>query len=261
MAISTDTSTVAPEVTPAEESPPATPPAPRRSWNWRKWRARLVVVLMIAAAVVGGSRLAQSRGDTISRYSLSAVMLTGQAVPVAANQTGQVSAVNVKAQQEVKAGQEVGTIVVRTTTATGKERRTSVRLTAPVNGIVVGTAVPVGSVLPLGEPFVMMYDPTQLTLNTTVPVEDLGRLSAGMVATLRADGLDRPIEAVVQRVEPRVTSSDAGRLPAGQNRLELVLAPRQMADVAGLVPGLRFTGTVDTRSAAGSAPDVLHVTN
>jgi hypothetical protein len=35
--------------------------------------------------------------------------------------------------------------------------------------------------------------------------------------------------------------------------------PKRMADVRALVPGLRFTGTVDTDSAPASAPDILHV--
>jgi multidrug resistance efflux pump len=257
-----EVSTTTPTIQRTTESPP--PPTPRRRWNGKKWRARLVVVLMIAAAGFGGSRLADSRGHTLTQFGLGTVTLSAQSIPVAADQSGQVSSVDVIAQQHVSDGQRLGTIVVTSTTATGKQRQKSVPLTAPADGVVVGNPVPVGSVLALGEPFAVMYDPAALTLNTTVRVEDLPQLSAGMAATLRADGLDQPIQAVVQRVEPRVAGAAAGtgngKLPSSSDRLELVLVPRQPADVAGLVPGLRLTGTVDTRSGTGAPTDMLHVT-
>jgi multidrug resistance efflux pump len=242
-------------------SPPAASPAPRRKPNWKKWRARFVVILMITAAVLGASRLAQSRGATIAQLELGTVTLTGHAIPIASSQTGQVSEVKVKAQQQVVAGQKLGTIITTSLTATGKERRTPVALTAPAAGVIVGEPAPVGSVVPTGQPFAQMYDPALLTLRTTMRVEDLAELSPGMAATLHADGLEQPVEAVVQRVVPRVESqSTDGGLPSRQDRLELVLAPKRVSDVKGLVPGLRFTGTVDTDSGTASAPDILHVT-
>jgi multidrug resistance efflux pump len=250
----------APDVSTENNSPPASSPAVRRKPNWKKWRARFVVVLMITGAVLGASRLAQSRGATIAQFDLGTVTLTGHAIPIASSQTGQVSKVKVRAQQQVVAGQTLGTIVTTTMTATGKERRTLVPLKAPAAGVIVGEPAPVGSVVPTGQPFAQMYDPALLTLRTTMRVGDLAKLSPGMTATLHAEGLGRPVEAVVQRVVPRVESqSTDSRLPSRQDRLELVLVPQRMADVRALVPGLRFTGTVDTDSAPASAPDILHV--
>ena len=52
------------------------------------------------------------------------------------------------------------------------------------------------------------------------------------------------IEAVVQRAVPRVGPSEDGDQRATGS--ELVLVPTNRADVARFVPGLRFTGTVDT---------------
>jgi multidrug resistance efflux pump len=259
MTKATDVAT-APDVSTENNGPPASSPAPRRRPNWKKWRARFVVVLMISAAVLGASRLAQSRGATIAQFDLGTVTLTGHAIPIASSQTGQVSEVKVKAQQQVVAGQKLGTIVTTAITATGKERKKSVPLTAPAAGVIVGEPAPVGSVVPTGQPFAQMYDPALLTLRTTMRVEELAKLSAGMTATLHAEGLDRPVEAVVQRVVPRVESQATdGRLPSRQDRLELVLAPERVGDVKALVPGLRFTGTVDTDSGTGSTPDILHV--
>jgi multidrug resistance efflux pump len=258
-----DTTTIAPELGNRTESPPAPPPPPKRTRNWKKWRARLIVLVMLAGAVLGGARLTQARGDTIAQFDLGTVTLTGQPIPVASDQTGQVTAVDVRAQQPVEAGQKVGSIVVTKLTATGKERRERVALTAPVSGIVVSDPEPVGSILPLGQPFVTMYDPAQLKLSTTVRVEDLSQLAVGMVATLHTDGLDRPFEAVVQRAVPRLESAtaDPGRLPSGSDRLELVLVARRAGDLAALVPGRRFTGSVDTQTGAGATHSVLQVTS
>ena len=62
----------------------------------------------------------------------------------------------------------------------------------------------------------------------------------------------------VTRVVPTVTGSATnGALPAGQNKLQVVLTPEHVSDVARLVPGLHFTGTVDTDS--GTSDDGLHV--
>jgi multidrug resistance efflux pump len=255
--------TTAPAISTETDHPTALPAKSSRKRNWKKWRARFVVVLMIAGAVVAGTRLAQARGGTLTQLNLGTVTLTGHAIPVASSKTGQVSAVKVIAQQHVAAGQKLGTIITTTTTATGKERLTPLALTAPADGIIVGDPAPVGSVVSAGQPFVQMYDPALLTLSTTMPVAQLAKLSVGMVATLRADGLDRPVEAVVQRAVPRVESqaTGTGQLPSGQSRLQLVLAPKRMAEVERLVPGLRFTGTVDTDSVAASTPNILHVNN
>jgi multidrug resistance efflux pump len=246
------TTEVAPETTVA----PA-PPKPRR--NWKAWRARAVVIVMIAAAVAGGNRLIQERNHVLARFDLGTVTLTAQAIPVESSQSGQVSSVLVHPQQQVVEGQQLGAMIVTTTYGNGKERLTPVRLTAPANGIVSSEPTPVGGIVQPGQPFVQMYDPTGLTLDAVVKVEDLSELSPGMVATLRTEGLDRDVKARVTRVVPTVTGSAAnGELPTGQNKLQVVLTPEHVSDVARLVPGLHFTGTVDTDS--GTADDGLHVT-
>jgi multidrug resistance efflux pump len=251
-----------PDVTENPESLSPPPPSrPPRLWNWKKWRARLVVVLMIAATVAGGRWLADSRGGAIEQFDLGTVTLTAQAIPVESSQSGQVSAVRVAPQQHVTRGQQVGTMVVSTTTATGTVKQTSVALTAPAAGIVSGDPTPVGGIVQPGQPFVQLYDPAKLTLNAAVRVQDLPKLSVGMHATLRADGLQQPVEAVMQRVVPVVSdqTDNTGKLATTQSRLQLVLAPADPADVAGLIPGLRFTGTIDTSSGVVTSVDGLHV--
>jgi multidrug resistance efflux pump len=216
---------------------------------------------MIAAAVAGGLRLAEARTGAIAQFGLETVTLTAQPISVETRKTGQVTAVNVAPLQKVTEGQRLGTILTSTTSATGQERSKSVPLTAPADGIISGEPLPVGSIVQPGMPFVQLYDPNRLTFDTTVRVEDLPRLSPGMVATLRADGLSQPVEAVVERVVPRVVEPTSGRLPTSQDRLQVVLVPKRAADVTQLVPGLRFTGTVDTGTSTGRATDGLHISS
>ena len=66
-----------------------------------------------------------------------------------------------------------------------------------------------------------------------------------MVARLRAEGLDRTLRASVQRIVPRVDADESGAAPGF---LRMVLLPASRAEVRDLVPGLRFTGTIDTRT-------------
>lgn len=256
MAHATD---VAPQidVTPSDTRPQ--PPRPRRTFNWKKWRARLVVTLMIAAAAYGGLRLADSRSAVVAQFPLDTVTLTGQAIPVETQRTGQVTSVLVGAQQQVARGQRLGTVVVTKTDRDGDDVRTSVPLTAPADGVILDTPAPVGSIVQPGTPFVELYDPSTLTFESSVRSQDLSRIAPGMVATLNAEGLDEPVQAVVQRIVPRVegVTPTVGAPQVSSNRLEVVLKPTDAAQVGRLVPGLRFRGTVDTRT--GGATDGLHI--
>ncbi len=225
---------------------------PRRGFNAKKWRARLVVLLMIAAAVFGGSKLAHARGVATAQLPLGAVALTASAIPVESVTPGRVTAVTVQAQQQVSAGQRLGTLLTMTTSSSGAPRQKTVVLTAPSDGIVISDPTPVGTALQSGQPFVEIYDPAQLTFVATVKAQDLTKLSRGMVATLKTDGLAQPVKAVVDRAVPQVVQAgQVGQTAAGSGQLQLVLVPQQAEDVARLVPGLRFAGTVDTTSASG----------
>jgi biotin carboxyl carrier protein len=218
----------------------------------KKWRARLTVLLMIALAVFGGSKLAQARNIATAQLDLGAVTLTAQAIPVESIAPGRVTAVDVQAQQRVTAGQRLGTLLTMTTSSSGAPRQKTVVLTAPSDGIVISDPTPAGTALQSGQPFVEIYDPVQLAFVATVKAQDLTKLSRGMVATLKADGLPRPVTAVVDRAVPQVVQAgQVGQTATGSGQLQLVLVPKRSQDVAQLVPGLRFTGKVDTTSASG----------
>jgi multidrug resistance efflux pump len=227
------------------------PPAPARGGGFKKWRARLVVLAMIAAAAFGAQRLVQAKSAESAQLNIGTVTLTARPISVQSALAGQVTAVAVHAQQRVALSQQLGTIVTTTTTGTGKIVHTTVTLNAPTAGVVSDDPLAVGSTLQPGQAFLVLYDPDDITLVADVPLTELPHVAPGMSATLRAQGLPKPVNAVVQRVVPWVGNGD---LNASPDDLQLVLVPKHPADVAQLVPGLRFTGTVDMRSAPKHAP-------
>ena len=235
-------------------TPTARPRRPRRPF--KAWRARLVVVVMLAGAAYGGTQVYQARTASLAQYDLGAVTLTAQPVVVEGLRPGQVTSVSVHAEQAVTAGQELGRMVTTTTNAAGKVVRSTVPLTAPASGIILDEAVPVGTMLQPGLPFVQLYDPAALTFVADVPVSDLPKLSSGMSVRLSADGLPASIDAVLQRVVPRVGNADSGV----SDNLQVVLTARRPASVAHLVPGLSFVGTVDTASVPERGRTALYKT-
>jgi multidrug resistance efflux pump len=228
----------------AEAAPPS---APGKRTNWRKWRARFIVLLLLAAAVFAFLRISGSRAQESNRVGLEQVTLTAQAIPIEPSQVGQLTAVSVAAQQTVRAGQRVGTMEVAGTDADGDPKITKVNLTAPRAGIVIDTPASIGSTVGPGVPMLQMYDPAQATFVTAVSLEDLSVIAPTMTANLRADGVNRTVHASVQRIVPRVTGAQATS-GTDLNKLQIVLVPASTAEVNGLVPGLRFTGYINTVS-------------
>jgi multidrug resistance efflux pump len=212
----------------------------------RKWRARLIVLIMLAAAVFIFVRIAADRTTDAALIDLGIVTLTAQPIPVETPRPGQVTKVSVKAEQRVKAGDELGVVEVTTTDSDGEPVLSNVTLVAPRAGVVVDQPVTMGSTLQPGQPFVELYDPAELTFVTDAPLESLPELAPGMVARLKAKGIDRSVLATVQRIVPKVVGPDEGG--AGPGHLRMVLVPATAQEVRGLVPGMRFTGAVDTRT-------------
>jgi multidrug resistance efflux pump len=227
----------------------AAPPAKTGFWRGaRKWRNRSVVVLMVAAAGLGAYQLVQYQSARSANLALADVELTAQPIPVQASQTGVVSRVSVHAGDRVKSGETLGATTVTTTNATGDAVITQQVLRAPRTGYVVSDPLTVGSTLQLGADFVDIYDPADLQLVTSVPLSYLPRVSAGMTAKLTAPGVSGVVTAVLQRAVPRVGTSEQD-VPKGE--LRLIFIARDDAQIERLVPGLRFHGTIDTRSGTG----------
>ncbi|MEV4641469.1 HlyD family efflux transporter periplasmic adaptor subunit [Actinoplanes sp. NPDC049548] len=228
----------------APRVPPPPPPGKTRA-RVRKWRARFIVLVLLAAAVALFLRISSARATDAARIDLGTVTLTAQPIPVEVAQVGQVTAVAVTAQQQVAAKQKLGTIAVATTDSDGDPKTTKVDVTAPSAGIVVDLPVTVGSTIGPGQPFVRLYDPAQVRFETKIPLEDLPDIAPKMQAVLETDGINRKIHAVVQRVVPRV-GDPVTTVADNPRAMTLVLVPATADDVRGLVPGLRFTGYVDT---------------
>jgi multidrug resistance efflux pump len=220
----------------------------------RKWRARLIVLLLLAAAVLLFLQIRNERAAEATEINIGTVTLTAQAIPVETPRPGQVTAVSVVAQQRVAAGQRLGTVEVTSTDSEGEPVLSTVVLEAPRAGIVVDEPVTLGSTLQPGQAFVKLYDPAKLTFYAEVPIENLTEIGAGMIAELKAEGREDTVRAVVQRVVP-VVASDAEDVAAGS--LRLVLLPARGQDVGGLIPGMRYTGTVDTLTGVPGRPRLI----
>lgn len=221
---------------------PARPPSRGTA---RKWRARLIVLVLLAAAVGLYVWVSASRATDATHITLGTVTLTAQAIPVETPRAGQVITVSVIAQQQVSAGQKLGTIEVTSTDSQGQPVVSELTLRAPRAGIVIDEPVTMGSTLQPGQPFVSLYDPTKLTFVTDMPLDSLTQIAEGMTARLKAVGTDQTITATVQRIVPRV-GTRAATDPVDPKALRMVLVPANNQDVRGLIPGMRFTGTVNT---------------
>jgi multidrug resistance efflux pump len=245
---------------PATPEPGRNPPTPQptrsRRATFRKWRARLFVLVLIAAAVLAFMMISRSQATDAAKIDLGTVLLTSQVVPVETARPGQVMTVDVTAEERVTANQRLGTVEAITTNSEGKPVKETLVIRAPREGIVVDDPVTVGSTLQPGQPFVQLYDPTKVYFTGQVPLKDLPELASGMVATLEAEGLKRSVSAVLQRAVPRVGTSQTG-VPA--DAMRVVLVPRNLPEVAGLLPGLRFTGTIDTTTVPPGKKRIVYL--
>lgn len=235
---------------------PVSEPKRSRRGTFRKWRARFLVLVMIAGAGYAGYVITRSKAGTAAEIDLGTVTLTSQVVPVETPRPGQVMSVDIEAAERVESGQQLGTVQVTTTDSDGEPVLSTIAISAPRIGIVVDDPVTVGSTLQPGQPFVELYDPTRLTFEGQVPLTDLRELSPGMIATLRAEGMKGSISATVQRAVPRVGDKETD---VKADSLRIVLAPTNEAAVSRLVPGLRFTGTVDTGTGPADRPKLVYV--
>lgn len=224
--------------------------------RWRRWRARLLVLVMMAAGVVGGVRLVELREHEAQLIDIGVVTLTAHPVPVETVRPSRVYMIGVRAQQAVTAGQELGRVNSITTTDSGETIQQKVILRAPFDGIVSYDPAPIGTMLQLGEAFVHLYDPNHLTLVANVPLSQLPKLTLGMTATLRGADLPYPVHAVVSRVIPRIGDPS---LQVPQDHLAVELLPVRRDYVAKLLPGLRFTGTVDPSTGPPGASQSIFV--
>lgn len=224
---------------------------PRLSRALRAARTVIVVLALLAGAVAGGTYVVRERQAADAFVTLGSAVLTADAVPVGSADAGVVTDVLVTEQARVSAGQPLAR--VRLTADGNREPRTEV-LVAPTAATVSTVNVAAGAVAKPGEPVVTLYDPTKLSFQAQVPVEQLRQLRLGMTASISGPGLDRRISASLDHVVPLVVADPT----AAPDQLTVVLVPDGSAatNVSMLVPGLRYRAVVDTKTAAGGTPAV-----
>jgi multidrug resistance efflux pump len=222
----------------------------------RKWRNRAIVLVMAAAVAFGTVTLIDHQSARSAYLDIGSVVLTSQPIQIDSSEPGVVTAVAVHAGDRVVGGQLVGSIDVTSTTAKGKQVVKEHELFAPSAGVVVDEPMTVGSNLLPGSSFLEMYDPADLQLVTTVPLSYLPKISPGMTAELTAPGVPGKITAVLKRAVPRVGSNQSD-VPKGS--LQLVFIAHDQSQVVKLIPGLRFHGQIDTRTASGNGDRAQYV--
>lgn len=237
-------------------APPVEPVRPKRGTRLKKWRNRFIVLLMVIAAGAAAMQVVRSQARAASKLDLGELMLTSQPIPVETSLPGLVTAVDVKAGQRVTTGQELGSIRVTTTNSTGHAVLSQRVLKAPRSGVVVDDPMTVGSTLEPGTGFLTLYDPADLTMVTQVPLTYLHEVAPGMIATLTASGVPGSIHAVLQRAVPRIGTNQAD---VSADHLELVFVAQRPSQVARLIPGLQFTGTIDTSTGRHGTNPVVFV--
>jgi multidrug resistance efflux pump len=237
-------------------APPAAPTDPARGTRLKKWRNRLIVLIMVVAAGLAGTAVVRSQASRASQLDLGELMLTSQPIPVETSLPGLVTSVDVKAGERVTTGQKLGSIRVTTTNSTGHAVLSQRTLKAPRSGVVVDDPLTIGSTLEPGTGFVTLYDPADLTLVTQVPLSYLHEVAPGMVATLTASGVPGSIHAVLRRAVPRIGTNQSD---VTADHLELVFVAQKSSDVARLIPGLQFTGTIDTNTGREGTKPVVFV--
>jgi multidrug resistance efflux pump len=247
-----DRTTQAPTI---DQPPAAAAPPRRRGTTIRKWRNRFLVLAMTVVAAATGLYMVRAQAASDAKLKLGELMLTSQPIPIEPSLPGLVTEVSVKAGQRVAAGQQVGAVRVTTTNSSGHAVLSKRVLRAPRAGVVVDDPLTIGSTLQPGTGFVVLYDPADLRLVTDLPLSYLPEVAPGMTAELHAKGVSGTVNAVLDRAVPRVGTSQDDVAP---DHLQLVFRPQNAAEVSGLIPGLRFTGSLDTRTGRqGSQPVVF----
>jgi hypothetical protein len=249
------------------QRPPARTEQTYRASSGRSFRSRLrgflrglrtavIVAVLLAAAVLGGTKIAQDRLADRAYLELGNAVLTAQPVPVGVTMAGAVTQVAVAPQRQVSAGAELARVRV---TGPDGDPETQV-LKAPVPGVVSEINVAAGGAATPGQPILTLYDPARLMFQAKASVDDLRRLRLGMHATLAAEDGGESVPARLDRVEPQVGRGAPGG-GTDDRGFTVVFVPDKSAvpEVRKLVPGLPFTATVDTKTAPDGTPAVTSV--
>ncbi len=246
---------------------PAAPQSPpRRTLKSRLPAVRtfLMTLVLVGGAVAGGTYVVGQRLADSAFVTLDEAVLTADALPVGSTGAGVVTEVLVTAQSRVAAGQELALVRLAADPARTPGQPRTETLRAPMAGTVSKIDIALGGVVGAGEPVVTLYDHTRLAFQAKATEEELRDLRLGMAARITGPGLDRPVAATLDHVQPRVGPDPLSDAPlteeqkVAHEQLTVVLVPRtdNVDTVSALVPGLRFSADIDTETAVGRTPAV-----
>jgi hypothetical protein len=223
------------------------PQPPADTSRGRRWRGRLLVLLLIAGFVALGFRQVDLHRENARQVALDDVTLTADPVEVYMSWTGVVQQLAVRPGQAVRRGDLLMTVDPGSLVPGGPSFPVQ-RVVAPTDGVVSDLEVRPGSSVRTGELGVRLYQPSELSFRAVLASDAVPNLEVGDTGELSAGRLG-PIRVQLTRIQPLLTGD-----PDQQQTSTLVFTPVDPGIVTQLVPGLHFRGYVDRDSGPnGSA--------
>ncbi len=184
-------------------------------------------------------------------------ILTAQPIPLSSTEPAVVEELYIdyaRLDDEVlPAGTPIALLRQSTADGTGTEE---VVLSVPFDARFVSVDAPVGSVIYPGQPVVTVYDPTLMSVLVTIRAGDLEDLRRGMRARMDNDAVGRTVHGTVDSAVPLLGTDHE---PTTSRLVNVRIRP-EMAEVADLVPGIRFRVAIETDSVDGDAPELVFTT-
>jgi multidrug resistance efflux pump len=202
---------------PATAAPPApaaeASPAPTRRRGLRRIILPIVLIIVIAAAVVGFNLWRNSQ----MYVSTDNASISGQPVQVGSMNAGRVDVINPQVGAIVHKGDVLASVAIPSQTGMSQNGTpivgflgasdTRVDVVAPFDGVVIATPVAVGSTVQAGQAIVTMVDPTQLWVNANIDETDFSRLAAGQSVTVHVDALNADVPGRVESITPATAAT------------------------------------------------------
>ncbi|MBV9356776.1 MAG: efflux RND transporter periplasmic adaptor subunit, partial [Chloroflexi bacterium] len=175
---------------PAPAAAAVAAPAPARRRGLRRVILPIVLIVVIAAAVVGFNLWRNSQ----MYVSTDNASISGQPVQVGSMNAGRVDVINPQVGATVHKGDVLASVAIPSQTGMSQNGTpivgflgasdSRVDVVAPFDGVVIATPVAVGSTVQAGQAIVTMVDPTQLWVNANVDETAFSRLAPGQSVTV-----------------------------------------------------------------------------
>lgn len=218
----------------------------RRRATGRRWRARILLVAVVAACITVGIVQGHERVVRAGRIAFSEVTLVGDPIDVVTTSPASVVSIAVRPGETVAAGDVLATLDTIRPAPAGGEQRVRTTLTAPVDAVVAAVPTNAGASLLAGGPVVRLYEPDKLHFEIELPLNDTTELRIGQRGLFSTEDVE-PVAATLVSIEPALTPGRDGRAVA-----VATLLPDDPGDLEHLLVGLPFEGWLSKELPEGA---------